>query len=320
MPQRRLVTTGWLAVVQCYVASGARSSVPSTPAQQFAAVLKSVHAIREERAAEMAKLANPWRSSEEGHVGGGLCGHANPTKDVSLVEWNWRRWPPQGWWRQSWSSDSWWQSKTDKTSYPWRAEKSASSSEEPPKAPPFNAFVSAEVQPADDSEDRRGSETKAVEREIPAIELESSAPASVLDAQQMNNILEVHLHFDEHGNPREIGRAPKVAQVRHRSSAAAERRADKRNPESAEASVISELRVCEEKWEDLTGQLNITPNDPKLQTERRTVEEHIASLEARLEAHRQRRSKMNTDKTIWAAMRASSVGEQIIEEDEEEDE
>ena len=108
--------------------------------------------------------------------------------------------------------------------------------------------------------------------------------------------------------------------VRHRRATALERRGQRRVSESAEASVISELRTCEETLEDLTGQLNITPNDPKLQEQRRTVEEHIANLEARIEAHKQRRSTMHADKAVGAAMRASSVGEQIAEGDEAEDE
>ena len=136
----------------------------------------------------------------------------------------------------------------------------------------------------------------------------------------MNNIPGLHLHFDEHGNPREVSKAPRTALVRHRSASALERRGQKRIPESAEASVLSELRTCEETLEDLTGQLNITPNDPKLQKERRIVEEHIATLEARIAAHRQRRSTMNADRTVGVAMRASSVGEQIVEGDEEEHE
>ena len=151
-----------------------------------------------------------------------------------------------------------------------------------------------------------------------AVNVQENAPSDMKDEAQPQRGPHHHVHVDQTGTLHEIPRASHAGKVRHRSQASQARREANRDPEKAEESVISQIRACEDELTEITKQLNVDPNDQSLFDRRKIVREHVAILEERVVAHRERRAEMRADKAVGAAMRASSVSASIAEEDEDE--
>ena len=110
-------------------------------------------------------------------------------------------------------------------------------------------------------------------------------------------------------------RASHAGKVRHHSQASQARREANREPEKGVESVILQIRACEGEISEITKQFNVDPNDQSLFDRRKTVREHVAILEEKIIALRRHLAELRADKSVGAAMRASSVSTSIIEDD-----